>query len=57
MSKLYPPKKPPKEKVRCMDCAEFDIQDMWCIPKKKDVQDPYEQLRCQRFVKIKETTR
>jgi len=54
MSRLYPDKKPHREKVRCMDCAEFDIQDMWCIPKGKDVLDPYEELRCQRFVRIKE---
>ena len=57
MSKLYPDKKPVKEKVRCMDCDDFDIQDMYCIPKKKDVQDPYVLLRCSRFVRIKEKSR
>lgn len=54
MSRLYPPVKPPKEKVKCMDCDEFDIKDMWCVPNGKDIQDPYELLRCRRFVRIKE---
>ncbi len=54
MSRLYPDPKPPKEKVRCMDCDEFDIRDMFCIPNQKDVQDPYELIRCRRFVRIKE---
>ncbi len=51
MSKLYPPKKNPKPKVKCMDCQEFEIIDMWCIPKKKDIQDPYEMIVCRRFVR------
>ena len=49
--------KPPREKVRCMDCEEFDIVDMWCVPKGKDILDPYEMIRCRRFVKIKEAQR
>ena len=53
MSRLYPDQKAPKEKVRCIDCAELDMVEMWCIPKAKDIQDPYEMFRCTRFVKIK----
>ena len=40
-----------------MDCDEFDIRDMFCIPKQKDIQDPYELLRCRRFVRIKEAVK
>ena len=54
MSKLYPDMNPPKEKVKCMGCNDFDIQDMFCIPNKKDIQDPYELRRCIKFVRIKE---
>ena len=54
MSRLYPDPSPPKEKVKCMACDEFDIKDMFCIPNQKDIQDPYELLRCRRFVRIKE---
>jgi len=57
MSKLYPDKNPPKEEVKCMDCDDFDIRDMYCIAKQKDVIDPYEKLRCRRFVMIKEAKR
>ena len=54
MSKLYPDMKPPKEKVKCMDCDEFDMKDMFCIPGQKVILDPYEEKRCAKFVPIKE---
>ena len=54
MNNLYPDMKPQKEKVKCMDCAEFDIKDMFCPPGQKDIIDPYEMRRCPGFVRIKE---
>jgi len=53
MSRLYPDRKPPKPKVRCMDCDNFDMPDLWCPIGKKDIQDLYEMRRCRWFVKIK----
>lgn len=50
-SRLYPPQKPLKEKVKCMDCGDFEIIDMWCVTKSKDIQDPYEMIVCRRFVR------
>ena len=57
MSRLYPDPNPPKVKVQCIHCAEFDMQDMWCPSGKGDIQDPYEFRRCQRFVRIKEPSK
>ena len=41
-------------RVRCIDCKEFDILDMWCPRYARDVREPYEEIRCRGFVVIKE---
>jgi len=52
MSKLYRGK-PPKEKHRCIDCEHFDIIDMWCLRRSKDISDPYLEIVCGVFLKAK----
>ncbi|GAH10195.1 unnamed protein product [marine sediment metagenome] len=53
MSRLYPDKKPPKEKVTCISCAEFDDVDSFCPIFGKDIYDMCEERVCRRFVRIK----
>jgi hypothetical protein len=45
--------KPKPIKVKCMDCRDFDVYDMYCIAKHKDIPDPYHEVRCRGFVRIK----
>ena len=53
MSRLYPDQKAPKEKVRCIDCAELDDVDSFCPIFGKDIYDMCEERVCRRFVRIK----
>ncbi len=52
MSKLYRSAKPPRPTVRCIDCEDFDILDMYCLAYHKDVHDPYVDITCRRFTRI-----
>lgn len=56
MSRLYPDKKPPKPKVTCISCAEFDDVDSFCPVFQKDIYDMCEKRACRRHVKIKEAS-
>ena len=53
MSKLYPDKTPEKTQVKCIDCQELDFKDMYCLPKKKDIQEDelYKPRTCRRYVR------
>lgn len=46
-------RKPKPVKVRCMDCAELVMEDMWCPRYQRDILDPYLEIRCRGYVRIK----
>ncbi len=46
-------RKPKPVKVKCIHCAELDMVDMFCPRHYKDIFDPYKEIRCRGFVRIK----
>lgn len=47
----------PRPTVRCMDCEDFDILDMYCLSYHKDIVDPYDEIQCRRFNRIRVVVR